>query len=92
MASTLLHIKSVSFLLIVCFSGFCGGVLEPGVANARLRSVDIDKDGFYEPNQDCTWTLMGDRFTHILQLNITAIDIQPGDSCGHDFIKVCISV
>ena len=91
--SPLLHVKSVSFLLVVCFSGFCGGELEPGFANARFRSVDIDKDGFYEPNQDCTWTFMGERlYIHILQLNITAIDIQPDDLCGHDFIKVCISL
>ena len=102
LVSPLLHVKSVSFLLVVCFSGFCGGVLEPefasgilgpGFANARFRSVDIDKDGFYEPNQDCTWTFMGERsYIHILQLNITAIDIQPDDLCGHDFIKVYISL
>ena len=68
--------------------GFCGGQLKWYENNiGRLRSVDADKDGFYEPNLNCTWTLRRGRYG-LLHLNVTEIDIQPDDACGKDFLKV----
>ena len=80
--------------MLVCvtychFLGFCGGEIKLDRNVGRLRSVDVNKDGFYEPNLNCTWTLRGylysDAFIH---LNVTEIDIQPDDACGKDFLKV----
>ena len=56
----------------------------------NFRSVDADNDGFYEPNQNCTWTLTTMGYRRFIELNISAIDIQPDDSCRYDFLKACI--
>ena len=69
-----------------CVSGYCGGELDWPYGNGVFRSVDTDKDGFYEPYQDCTWFFEG--YIDIKQLNITAIDIQPDPSCTYDFLRV----
>ena len=53
----------------------------------QFKSVDRDGDGMYEDNLNCTWTIVG-RDYDIIQLNISSMDIEHGENCEHDFLKV----
>ena len=80
--------------MLVCVTycyclGFCGGEIKCGGTVGRFRSVDVNKDGLYDPDLNCTWTLQGTKDRNfVIHLNVTEIDIQPDDACGKDFLKV----
>ena len=64
----------------------CGAVYKWSRAY-QFKSVDRDDDGMYDDNLNCTWTIVGRDYDVIL-LNISSMDIQHGENCKHDFLKV----
>ena len=53
----------------------------------QFKSVDRDGDGMYDNNLNCTWTIVGKEYD-IIKLNISSMDIQYGENCEYDFLKV----
>ena len=70
------------------FTVECGGVFRD--QSGFFRSVDADGDGLYEPNQNCTWTIIAGEYQTIL-LDIIDIDIPNSlffGTCIKDSIRV----
>ena len=70
------------------FTVKCEGVFRD--QSGFFRSVDADGDGLYEPNQDCTWTIIAGEYQTIL-FDIIDIDIPNSyfyGSCRKDRIIV----
>ena len=57
-------------------------------------SMDNDSDGLYDSNSSCLWYVNQNYYNHfnapLLQLYLTDLDIQPGESCQFDYIEVGI--
>ena len=55
----------------------------------QVQSLDINNDGHYENNVDCSWTIWSnDLAEDYVQLHFTSMDIQGGKECSNDYIKV----
>ncbi|KAH9514310.1 hypothetical protein Btru_028678 [Bulinus truncatus] len=63
----------------------CGGRFNQ--SQGSFTSVDIDNDGFYEPNLDCLWyiTVGPDK---VVRINITQINIDGQTPCENDYLVV----
>ncbi|XP_052697133.1 cubilin-like isoform X2 [Crassostrea angulata] len=62
----------------------CGGVLNS--TSGRFGSVDMDRDGVYEP-QNCKWTIIvGDN--KVVQLQFEGFDLEDHFNCRYDYVAV----
>ena len=66
--------------------GTCGGYLTD--TSGELGSLDVDGDGQYEINRYCHWTIKRQDGNKLLQLKIQYMDIETGQICRSDHLKV----
>ncbi|XP_015795561.2 cubilin-like, partial [Tetranychus urticae] len=69
----------------------CGGILNG--TSGSLESPDIDKDGRYENNLDCTWLIISDGKYDVLEITFSLMDIEasslsPKIECANDFLEI----
>ncbi|GFU30258.1 cubilin [Trichonephila clavipes] len=69
----------------------CGGVLN--VSSGEIQSLDIDSDGYYEPNLDCIWFINTNDPGKVLAVAFETFDLEPSrnNSCIYDYVGVSIS-
>ena len=59
------------------------------IRNGQLQSSDLNSDGFYENNMDCTWVIWSnDIENRVIQLYFTSLDIPSRDNCKDDYLQV----
>lgn len=54
-----------------------------------LKSVDVNKDGKYEPNLSCDWLLLAPE-SHQIHLSFTKFDVQNCTNCTCDVLEVSV--
>ena len=53
-----------------------------------IRSVDTDRDGFYDPDSVCIWVITPVYPNQLIQVFVEEMDIQNTFRCGSDHLKV----
>ena len=52
-----------------------------------IHSPDLDNDGKYDTNQNCSWTLTAPE-DHVIYLQFLEFDIEYYDNCIYDFVEI----
>ncbi|XP_035232267.1 cubilin-like, partial [Stegodyphus dumicola] len=69
----------------------CGGIRN--ISNGELGEIvspDINSDGFYESNLDCSWLIVSSSPDQVILLNFTSFSVedQSNNSCVFDYLEV----
>ncbi|XP_054719322.1 cubilin-like [Uloborus diversus] len=67
----------------------CGGILNQSFG--EISSLDINSDTLYEPNLDCSWTLIGNDSNKIFRIEFLRFDLEDGrenETCISDYVEV----
>ena len=60
---------------------------DPEQTSGLIRSLDVDGDGIYEQDLDCTWTIESPP-DKVVKLDITDFELEPDDFCRYDSLEV----
>lgn len=77
------------FCIRISAIGSCGSALKS--ATGWLSPEYYDRNGRYENNLDCWWTIIADDGC-IVQLFIIEMDIADYNNCSGDYLEVCIII
>ena len=72
-------------VLLMCVSVICGGVLNQ--SSGEIRAMDRNKDGLYDNNLDCHWTIVCGP-NQLVELRILSIELEMNIFCSFDYIEV----
>ena len=72
-------------VLLMCVSVICGDILNQ--SSGEIRSMDRNKDGLYDNNLDCHWTIVCGP-NQLVELRILSIELEMVSSCFYDYIEV----
>ncbi|GFS84152.1 cubilin, partial [Nephila pilipes] len=70
----------------------CGGTFN--VSSGEIQSLDINSDGFYEPNLDCSWYINSNNLDEILVVTFERFDLEPSpnNTCVYDYVEVSVPI
>ena len=60
---------------------------DPEQTSGLIRSLDVDGDGIYEQDLDCTWIIESPP-DKVVKLDITDFELEPDDFCRYDSLEV----
>ena len=60
---------------------------DPEQTSGLIRSLDVDGDGIYEQDLDCTWSIESPP-DKVVKLDITDFELEPDDFCRYDSLEV----
>ncbi|GFR28958.1 cubilin [Trichonephila clavata] len=66
----------------------CGGTFN--VSSGEIQSLDIDSDGYYEPNLDCGWLINTNDADEVLAVAFETFDLEPSpnNTCNYDYVEL----